>query len=138
MKISICGSLSHHKEMREAQKKLLSFGHEVFVPDSLDLIEQEGFKKPETVEERMAAEAKYNFIGEHFQKIATSDAILVVNVTKNGIEGYIGGNTFLEMGVSFYLKKNIFLLNPIPKVSYELELHAMHPTVLLGDYLHIK
>ena len=134
MKISICGSITHHKEMREAQKRLLSFGHVVLVPDSLDLIEQKGFKKPETVEERLAAEANYNFIGEHFQKIAASDGVFVVNVIKNGVEGYVGGNTFLEMGLAFYLQKKIFLLNPIPKVSYELELHAMHPIVVYNDY----
>src|SRR5690348_4842751 len=105
MIIAICGSLTHHKAMREAQKAVEALGHTTFVPKSLELIENEGFQKPETVEERLAAEAKYNFISEHFKKIEKSEAILVVNMEKNGIAGYIGGNTFLEIGIAFYLHK---------------------------------
>lgn len=137
MIIAVCGSLTHHKDMRQAQRALEKLGHSVFVPKSLDLIEQQGFTKPVTVKERLAAEKKYNFISEHFKKIERSDAVLVVNMEKNGIAGYIGGNTFLEMGVAFYLKKKIYLLHAIPSVSYELELASMHPLVLDGDLTKI-
>ncbi len=133
MTIAICGSLTFHREMRDAEHLLVTLGHAVFVPKSLTLIERDGFKKPKTVPERLAAEAKYDFIREHFQKIEQSDAILVVNPTHHGIAGYIGGNTFLEMGVAFYLRKKIYLLNPIPVMDYELELAAMRPVVLSGD-----
>lgn len=133
MKIAICGSLTHHLDMRQAQKAVEALGYTTLVPKSLDLIEQLGYKKPETVEERLVAEAKYNFISEHFKKIEKSDAILVVNMKKNGVEGYIGGNTFLEIGIAFYLQKSIYFLNPIPHVGYELELAAMHPIILNGD-----
>ena len=44
MKIAICGSLSHHLDMRQAQHALEGLGHSVIVPKSLILIEQEGFK----------------------------------------------------------------------------------------------
>ncbi len=124
--------------MRKIQKLLESSGHTVLVPKSLALIEKEGFQKPVTVNERIAAEEKYHFLSEHFKKVESSDAILVVNPTKNGIDGYIGGNTFLEMGVGYYLGKKIFLLHPIPKMEYELELAAMRPTVLLGDLTGIS
>ena len=133
MIISICGSLQFVKEMRSVQHQLEKLGHQVLVPKSLGLIENQGFKKPLTVKGRLAAEAKYNFIGEHFVKIKKSDAILVVNPPKKGIKSYIGGNTFLEMGVAFYLGKQIYLLNAIPKMEYELELQALWPIVLSGD-----
>jgi nucleoside 2-deoxyribosyltransferase len=137
MVIAVCGSLVFHKQMREVQKQLESLGHSVFVPKSLDLIEQQGFVKPKTVEERLAAEAKYDFIREHFKKIEKSDAVLVVNPTHHEIEGYIGGNTFLEIGIAFYLGKKIYLLNTIPKMGYELELASMHPILLRGDLSNI-
>lgn len=133
MTIALCGSLAFHKEMRLVQRELTSFGHRVFVPKSLDLIEKEGFVKPTTVDERLRAEEKYDFIREHFSKITKADAILVVNPTHHGVNGYIGGNTFLEMGIAFYLGKPIYLINPIPKMDYELELAAMHPIVLDGN-----
>lgn len=137
MIIAVCGSLTFHKEMREVQRKLETLGHTALVPKSLDLIEQKGFKKPETVTERLAAEAKYNFISEHFRKIEKSDVIVVVNPEKHGIAGYIGGNTFLEIGVAFYLGKTIYVLNPLPEMEYTLELAAMHPVILHSDVSRI-
>jgi hypothetical protein len=133
MTIAICGSLTFHKEMRQVQHDLEKLGHGAYVPKSLDLIENEGFKKPVTVTERLAAEAKYNFISEHFKKIEKSDAIVVVNPDKHDIHGYIGGNTFLEMGIAFYLKKKIYVLYPLPDMEYTLELAAMRPLVLHGN-----
>lgn len=137
MTIAICGSLTFHKEMRNTQRELESLGHVVFVPKSLALIEKQGFQKPTTVKERLAAEAKHNFISEHFKKIEKSDVILVVNPDKQGIKHYIGGNTFLEIGVAFYLKKKIFILYDMPQMAYTLELAAMHPVTLHGDVTRI-
>lgn len=137
MNIAICGSLTFHKEMRDVQKKLEALGHTTLVPKSLALIENEGYQKPTTVRERLAAEAKHNFISEHFKKIEQADAIVVVNPEKHNIPGYIGGNTFLEMGIAFYLGKKIFFVNPIPSMDYELELASLHPTILHGDFSRI-
>ncbi|MEK7533081.1 MAG: hypothetical protein AAB542_01490 [Patescibacteria group bacterium] len=137
MTIAICGSLSFHRDMRRIQRALETLGHKTIVPKSLRLIESEGFQKPRTVSERLAAEAKYDFIREHFRNIEQSDVILVVNPKHHKIAGYIGGNTFLEMGIAFYLGKTIYLLNPIPRMDYELELAAMHPVVLSGDLTRI-
>lgn len=138
MTIAVCGSLVFHKEMRVAQKQLEALGHSVFVPKSLDLIEQQGFVKPKTVEERLAAEAKYDFIREHFKKIEKSDCVLVINPRHHDTDGYIGGNTFLEIGIAFYLGKKIYLQYTIPKMGYELELASMHPIVLDGDLSKIE
>lgn len=138
MKIAVCGSLTFHKEMRRTQHALEALGHTVIVPKSLALIEDQGYKKPETVKERLRAEAKYDFIREHFKNIESSDAILVVNPTKHGIPGYIGGNTFLEMGLAFYLGKPIYLLKAIPHMGYELELASMHPKVVDSDFSKIR
>ncbi len=134
MKIAICGSITFHKEMREVQRALEERGHTVLVPKSLSLIERKGFRKPKTVKERLAAEKKYNFLDEHFHKIELSDAVLVVNPVKKNIPGYIGGNTFLEMGVAYFLKKPIYVLYPLPEMDYALELAAMRPVILRGNF----
>src|SRR5260221_13535779 len=110
MNIALCGSLQFHKEMRGIQKSLESMGHTVFVPKSFDLIEHKGFVKPKTVKQRLAAEAKYDFIREHFKKIEQSDAVLVANFDKKGIRGYIGGNTLLEIWIALYLGTTIYRL----------------------------
>jgi nucleoside 2-deoxyribosyltransferase len=119
--------------MRAAESTLRAAGHTPLVPKSLTLIETKGFKKPATVAERLVAEKKYDFIREHFKKIESADAVLVVNPAHHGIDGYIGGNTFLEMGIAFYLGKPIYVLHGIPHMDYELELAAMHPIDLAGD-----
>lgn len=134
MTITVCGSLTFHKEIRAAQRALEKLGHRALVPKSIRLIEEEGYRKPQTVKERLAAEKKYNFIGEHFKKIEEADAILVVNPEKHGIADYIGGNTFLEMGIAYYLGKKIYVLYDLPDMEYKLELFSMKPVCLHGTY----
>ena len=70
---------------------------------------------------------------QQIRKIEKCDAILVLNYDKKGIVNYIGGNTFLEIGLAFWLGKKIFLLHPIPEMDYKAEMHAMQPVVLQGD-----
>jgi nucleoside 2-deoxyribosyltransferase len=133
MIIAVCGSLTFYKEIRDIQHKLEALGHTALIPKSIRMIEEEGYKKPQTVKERLKAEAAHHFISEHFKKVEQADSILVVNLDNHGISGYIGGNTFLEIGIAFYLGKKIYFLNPIPHMGYELELASMYPVVLHGD-----
>lgn len=135
MKITICGSLSFFKEMGELAKQLKDLRHEVFLPDTAiqilagDLgIEKINLEK--TTKSASDRIIKNNAIINHYHKIKSSDAILVVNKDKNGIVGYIGGSTFLEIGFAFVLNKKIFLLNNIPDIAYKDELVAMKPIVL--------
>ncbi len=138
MTITICGSMQFQEKMREAQKVLEARGFTVLVPKSLELIDTQGFVHPTTDEERITAKIEYDFIREHFRKIEKSDAILVLNYDKKGTEGYIGGNTFLEMGLAFWLGKKIFLIHPVPDTDYKTEMHAMQPVVLDGDLVKIQ
>ena len=62
---------------------------------------------------------------------------LVLNYDKNGVKNYIGGNTLMEMGLAFFLKKKIYLLNQIPKLSYKEEVLGMRPIILGGDFSKI-
>jgi nucleoside 2-deoxyribosyltransferase len=74
-----------------------------------------------------------NVIRRYYERIGSSDVLLVVNPEKNGIEGYVGANTFLEMGFAFVLEKQIYVLNPIGELPYSDEIVAMEPVVLNDD-----
>lgn len=137
MTIAICGSMKFHREMREVKKTLETMGHAALVPKSIELFDRDGFIHPTADEERIAAKIEHDFIREHFRKIEQSDAILVLNYDNKGIANYIGGNTFLEMGLAFWLGKKILLLHPIPEMDYKTEMHAMQPIVLHGDLKNI-
>ena len=74
----------------------------------------------------------------NWERIQKDEAILVINLTKKGIENYIGGNTFLEMGFAYVSNKKIFLWNDIPDMLYTDEIKAMQATVINGNIDLIK
>ncbi len=125
--------MQFHKEMSRAQLDVQAMVHTVYVPKSIELMETIGYVHPDIDEAKVAAKIQHDFIREHFKKIEKSDAILVLNYDKKGIQHYIGGNTFLEIGLAYWLGKKMFLLNPIPDMDYITELHAMQPVVIHGD-----
>lgn len=136
MTIAICGSMQFHREMAQVRDQLLARGFFVHVPGELDDIHKNEFYM-DTEEERITAKIEYDFIREHFRKIEQSDAILILNYEKKGIPGYIGGNTFLEMGYAFGLGKKVYLLFPVPEMDYKTEMFAIQPIVIHGDLTKI-
>jgi len=122
MKITLCSSAKFFEKLWDIKKSLEEIGHEVLLPSMKDF---------HHLGEDSLAKIQYDLIYEHFQKIDQSHAVYVANYDKNGIAGYIGGNSFLEMGLAFYRKIPIFLLNDIPQqVSYREELIALKPVVV--------
>lgn len=135
MTITLCGSIKFMDQMEEARKKLEKLGHRDLMP--IKAKEVDYWSKDNS--SRVAAKKKYGFIEEHMDKIAKSDAILVVNITKGEIQNYIGANTFLEIGFAHYLKKKIYFLNPIPNQPYIIdEIETVEPVIINGDYSEIK
>jgi len=135
MKIVICGSIKFYDDMVKAQKELEKMGHVVLMPTKAEGVDY--WAKDNRA--RVEAKKKFEFIGEHFDKIEKSDAVLIVNVTKKEIENYIGANTFLEMGFAYYRKKKIYTLNPLPSQFYIIdELLTFDPIVLNGRLDAIK
>ncbi|MNH75263.1 NTPase [compost metagenome] len=121
----------HEPSMAAAQKALEAQGYEV---------ERPNVKEGEFVDGVRAVisdTSKRQYIDEHFAKIDASDAVLVINEPKNGIDGYIGGNTLLEIGRAYAQGLEIFLLHPVPEVSYADEIRSMQPVVLEGDLANI-
>lgn len=138
MKITISASMFFYKEMRMVKVALEERGYDVIVPMGTDEDVPIEAKPGITRDELIAAKIEYDFIRKHFKNIEISDAILILNYPRKGIDGYIGGNTFLEMGHAFGLGKKIFTLYPLPKMDYESEMHAMQPIILDGDLTKIR
>ena len=151
MIITICSSIQFWPQIVEVKKQLENLGHEVLIPphevpntegeiipvEEYYRIRKEMVEKGENID--WVWERKAQAIKWHNEKINQADVILVLNYDKNGVNNYIGGNTLMEMGVAFWLKKPIYLYNPIPEgVSYFEEIKGMRPIVINGDLNLIK
>lgn len=143
MIIAICGSLTFAQEILNVRKKLEDLGHRVFIPLSIERM----LKGEVTLEqiEKMKADGsfftyakEFDAIKNYYLIIEKSDAILVCNYDKNNVTGYIGGNSFLEMGFAHVLGKKIFVLNELPEMAYLSEIKSMNPIVLKSDLSLIK
>lgn len=128
MKIAICGSMAFSKEMIKIKEKLEQFGHEVILPANT-----EKYANGEKMLESKWAKIEGDLIRGYYNKIKECDAVFIVNITKNGIENYVGGNALIEMAFGHVLNKRVYLLNPAPKMSYGDEIETMQPIILNGD-----
>lgn len=136
-KIIICCSISASDEVVRVMKELEVLGHEVEIPHGVKRFIENGYAHINP-EEMAKDRSLYNLIKGYYEKIKEYDAVLVVNPEKKGIPGYIGGNTFLEMGFGHVLGKELYVLNSLPKVTYISDIEAMEPVVLNGDLSLIK
>jgi hypothetical protein len=139
MKIVICGSIDATYEIKEIADNLEKLGHETEIPLTSqrilrgELTLDEFKKEKEKNGDGFVRKVKDDVIRRYYELIKKSDAVLIANYPKKGIDNYIGGNTFLEMGFAHVLNKKIFLLNPIPEVGYKDELLTMQPIIIDGD-----
>ena len=133
MKIAICGSINFAKDIIKAEKQLNQLGHQVTVPANIYQYAEDE-KKIENKWDKIELDLFKNYYNE----IKKVDAILIMNIDKNNINNYIGGNSLIEMAFAHILNKNIYLLNPTPNMNYSDEIEAMNPIVINGDLNKIK
>lgn len=123
-KVVICSSISFHKEIKEWKEKLEKKGYDVIkYPDIIGQDSLQDYKITHT---------------EHYKKIAETDILFILNVSK---DGYIGPSVFAE--ISFAIGLNIlrdnndieiYYLNYIPKnLPYSEELYKWQD---LGWIIH--
>jgi hypothetical protein len=136
MKITICGSMAFAKEMLKNKETLEKMGHNVFVASDTE----QCIANPNlNMDIKHCSET--DFMKEHFNFISQSDAILVLNHEKNGIKGYIGGSTLMEIAVARHLDKKIFFCEATPDVKdlrYAHEIQMAKPVILNGDLTKIN
>src|SRR3989338_2167353 len=132
MKIALCNSMQYAEKAKEAQDWFVARGVEAY-PSSFN---ERFIGLNDEEKEALKLKQKYELdaIRVHWGVIQNCDRVLVLNYDKHGIPGYIGGNSFLEMGFAYVSNKPLYLLYPIPKMPYyETEIIAMKPFVLDGD-----
>ena len=119
--IVLCGSMKVKDKIIEISNELEKMGYNVLLPVEC----MQGLEKV------IASRA-------HFDRISNPDnqAILIVNVTKNGIENYVGPNSFAEIAFGFYFNKKVFLLNDIYE-PYKDEIIGWNIKCLKGDLSRI-
>ena len=125
MKIRIVGGIFFLSRFEEAKHFLQKQEHKVILP------QKDSLPEPIPTSLKRKAMDKFN------EDLKESDAILVMNSTKNGKENYIGANTLMEIGMAFILNKKIFILNSAPEFCKN-ELEAMGADFLNGDLSKIN
>lgn len=141
--ITLCASISFYKEVIDVKNDLVKLRYKVFLPDLAEIMEKENnFDKDYYFKSYYGKEpvkVKNEAIMRHFKKINKSDAILVINNEKHGINGYIGGNVLMEMAIAFYLEKPIYVMNPYDEnKSTKDEIEGIGSIVIGGDLRKIK
>ena len=125
MEITIVGNMSFLQQFKEAKEILEKQGHEVIVP------------KKDPMPEPIPPSAKRKAMEKFNENLKKSDAILVMNYTKEDKKNHIGANTLMEIGMAFILRKKIFVLNPSPEFCRD-ELEAIEVQFLNGDLSQIS
>ena len=120
--IVICGSIRIKDRIIEVANSLEKMGYNVLLP--IECIQG--------LDKIIASKA-------HLDRVIDSnnEIILIVNDTKNGIDNYIGPNSFAEIAFGFYYKKRVYLLNNIYE-PYKDELLGWGVIPLYGDLSKIK
>ena len=120
--IVLCGSMKVKDKIIECSKELEKIGYHVELP----------IECMQGLDKIIASRA-------HLDRVIDSknEIILIVNETKNGINNYIGPNSFAEIAFGFYFKKRVYLLNDIYE-PYQDELIGWGIIPLKGDLSKIK
>jgi hypothetical protein len=126
--------------IKETKVKLEKMGFVVYVPSDLDhMIANPGLT--DDLDEDYKHVVDSDIFREFFNSIAEGDAVLALNLRKNNIDGYCGTSVLMELGLAYYLRKKIYLLNPLPNYHdqrWALEVLTLQPTIINGDLNKIK
>lgn len=136
----IIGSMAFAEEMVKTKKELEELGYEVQVPHGIEdhLADQDFVEK---LDDNLEYCIKNDVMKKCFDQVANSDAVLVLNLKRNGIDGYIGVSALMEIGLAYHLNKKIFLLNNIPAFKdqrWAHEVSIMQPIVIDGNLSKIS
>ncbi len=141
--IIICSSAAFYRHVNQIADELETLGFKTVVPLDCRRMKKTGnydvsvvktwYKNPNDFHK------KAFYINDHFKEIENGDIVLAVNDEKHNYQGYIGPNVIIEMGLAYYLKKPIYVLNPVDSEmpTYE-EVHGLGSTIINGDLSKIK
>lgn len=137
MRIGIIGSMQYTERMIEARDELIKLGHDAFITNLASPFVGKTDEEKEKI--KINQKNTKDVIREFWKLMQGADAVLVMNLDKNGVKNYIGGNTLMEIGFAHVLEQRVFLYNPIPDIPYyKSEIEAVKPVVINGDLSKIK
>lgn len=93
-KITICASMTFWDDIISWKKKLEKNGYEVV-------------QYPKQFTGEFLPNYKIEFT-EHYRKMTHSDIVLVLNMKKNGVDGYIGAAVFAEIAFLIGLNRTLY------------------------------
>jgi nucleoside 2-deoxyribosyltransferase len=126
--MALCGSMDFFDQMSILSDQLKTLGISVYLPTSEEVkIDYSASSDSELTR------LKKQFIDDHLRKIRASDAVMIVNLGKRGIEGYIGANTLMEAAFAYALGKIIFVLHRLSEQPCRPEVLGMQPVFLDGS-----
>lgn len=131
--------MAFYQELLKMGEALEGKKWKVLYPESALIMKKRNDFIPSHFKDAVTPRQRGEFIKRHFDKELKSTAILIVNKTKNGIRGYIGGNVLMEMGIAFGSGIKIYILHPISKKQpFQEEILAMSPKFLNGKIENLK
>ncbi len=121
MTTCVIGSLRNLGRIEDIANELRQKGQKVLMP-----MDTSGAHFADRVQ------AKSEFMKGMYEQIKSCDAVLVVNdAPRAGMEGYIGPNTFLQLGMAMALGKRLYALSKWDQnLPYNEELEAMDINVI--------
>lgn len=131
MKVFVICSKVFYNQIPKIKELLEINKHDVYLPNCYDNPSMEDQMRANGKQKHMAFKAE--MFKQSEKLIGDMDAVLVLNFTKNGIDNYIGGATFLEMYDAFRQNKRIYLYNPIPEGILKDEIIGFNPVIIDGD-----
>lgn len=137
MIILVHASLDKKNEMLNAKEVIESFGkHKVVLPE----LTRYQHIRDEEGNDDLFTRIKNRLTNDNIRNVEKADALLILNYTHRGIVNYVGGNSFLEMVIAYYLHKPIYLLNAIPNgMAYTEEIKSLYPVVIKSlDYFNMN
>ena len=127
MLITIHASLDFKNEMIDTKNYLESKGLDIILPE----LKRYQHIRDELGDEKRFTKIKKRLTKQNMINVEKCDCLLILNYSHRGYDNYIGGNSFLEMVLAFYLHKPIYLLNNIPQnMLYTEEINALEPIIV--------
>ncbi|HUS52360.1 MAG TPA: hypothetical protein VMX77_02735 [Candidatus Bathyarchaeia archaeon] len=130
--ITLCSSAQFFRKAIEVGRELEELGFKVILPQTAVMMKRSGnfdvASYKTWFKDKKDYQKKTKLIKDHFKKVEKTEAILVLNEEKEGLPGYIGGNTLMEMGLAFFLQKPIFIYNRIDsRLKFKEEVYGLNP-----------
>lgn len=109
--LTVCGSMTKLFEMRSAQEKLSRVPNwTVYIPEAWTKEFEEEIRLGK-YKDTADIKIQYGSVKNHYDNVAKADWVLIYNPEKHDVKGYIGPNTFWEVGFVHVLGKQIYTLN---------------------------